>query len=196
MDANDLLRDIRRSARFLSRLSDPGFGDYNLDDALRCACGLAADCLAIDRALSAGVPLPDAWTKTRGIEQLRPAIPIDSFIAAVEYLDEQERSDFRATPAADRPQHIYRHVLELRRWLGRYRRARSRQPDDQLLRTAQRRALDAALLLVAAYRNGRLDGGYVEWSDLDAAHEVAREAAVLAARHRRQRRRAERRSPG
>ena len=131
-----------------------------------------------------------------GTDRMKPPLPVDSIIAVVDYLDEHERSDFRGTPAEDRPYHVYRHVLELRRWLGRLRRAWRRQSADRLLQDAHGRAMDAALLLVAAYRNGRLDGGHVDWSDVDAAHEVAREAAALAARHRRQRRRAEPRSPG
>ena len=34
---------------------------------------------------------------------MNPPLPIDSIIAVVDYLDEHERSDFRETPAADRP---------------------------------------------------------------------------------------------
>ena len=127
---------------------------------------------------------------------MTPSLPVDSIIAVVDYLDEYERSDYRGTAPEDRPGHIYRHVMECRRWLGRLRRASRRQPDDGLLQAAHGRAMAAAWLLVAAYRNGRLDGGHIDWSDVDVAHEVAREAAALAARHRRQSRRAEPRSPG
>ena len=103
---------------------------------------------------------------------MNPPLPIDSIIAVVDYLDEHERSDFRETPAADRPYHIYRHVLELRRWLIRYHRAQRRQAHEDLFEAARCEALNAAHLLVAAYRNGRRAGGHVEWSDVDVAQRL------------------------
>lgn len=41
-------------------------------------------------------------------------------------------------------------------------------------------ALEAAEVLVAAYREGKRRGGHIEWSDLDVAHEIARHALVVA----------------
>lgn len=52
-------------------------------------------------------------------------------------------------------------------------------------------ALKAAELLVEAYRLGKADGGFIEWSDVDIAHEWARRAVFEARqKSRKQRRRA------
>lgn len=41
------------------------------------------------------------------------------------------------------------------------------------------RALNACRLLVEAYRRGAADGGSIDWSDVDDAHEAARVALGL-----------------
>jgi len=50
-------------------------------------------------------------------------------------------------------------------------------------------ALEAAALLVEAYRRGRSEGGHVDWSDVDLAHEWARRALFDARRKSRNHRR-------
>ena len=56
----------------------------------------------------------------------------------------------------------------------------------------ERVALVACMALVDAYRRGKGNGGSLAWSDLDATHDLARQAVLLDARRRRAHRRRER----
>lgn len=90
--------------------------DDTPDDAAEQGCRLAALLLDLD-------PLT--------VSALQPSVPLDAVIAVTDYLDAHERDDYRATPSADRPGHIYRYVVALRRWLRHYVRQelpRSRRP--------------------------------------------------------------------
>lgn len=62
---------------------------------------------------------------------------------------------------------------------------------DQPFKQVNEAALEAAERLVEAYRRGKTEGGHVDWSDLDIAHEWARRAVFEARqRCRRERRQA------
>lgn len=98
----DLLAEMRELA---ARLVEDN--DDNADDAAEQGCRLAALVLDLDAALAAAAP------------------PREAVAAVVDYLDGPERRDYRTTPLAVRPGHIYRHVRQLRRWL---RAARSAPP--------------------------------------------------------------------
>jgi DNA repair protein RadC len=59
----------------------------------------------------------------------------------------------------------------------------SKRRESAALLTPETCALEAAEMLVAAYRTGKRRGASVDWSDLDVAHQVAR-SALLAERKR------------
>lgn len=83
MNADELLARIRSASRYLRDIADPGYGDYNLNDALQCAVDLAADCLALDRALAFGLGLPVAWTEQRSVEVTEPLTRIPGRLRAL-----------------------------------------------------------------------------------------------------------------
>jgi hypothetical protein len=91
---DDLLTEMRALARRL--VAD---NDDTADDAAEQGCHLAALCLDLDAALAAAAP------------------PREAVAAVVDYLDGPERRDYRTTPLAERPGHVYRHVRQMRRWL-------------------------------------------------------------------------------
>lgn len=74
----------------------------------------------------------------------RPPVPLDSIVAVVEYLDEEEGDDYRATSREDRPSHVYRDVIALRRWLRNSHRAALR-PKPTLAAFLRRHCLDPAV---------------------------------------------------
>lgn len=101
-----LLTEMRELARRLVEDNDD-----TADDAAEQGCRLAALWLDLDAAMSE--------------HAARPPVPLEAVAAVVEFLDGPERRDYRTTPLAERPRHIYRHVRQVRRWL---RAARSAPP--------------------------------------------------------------------
>jgi hypothetical protein len=145
MDTNDLLENIRDLAAHLVSDDDR---DCNFDEEMANGCELATLVRELDAALSSGCLVPRPWAAAKPPDGRAapddantPPVPVDAVIAVTDYLDEEERADYRETAADDRPFHIYRDVITLRRWLRHYHRMELR-PKPTLATFLQRHGLD------------------------------------------------------